>query len=116
MEKVQIVRYALMQIAALIYSVLAAGAAVKLDKQVPIAVVDLPSICHWAAFVSDYGFLFLIIVVIWTVVVSYLSSPFAKLEVGEGTLTWSGIIIAILIAIAGTMIAFLAAYSPYAVA
>ena len=109
MEKVQIVRYALMQIAAVIYSVLASGAAVKVARHgrdlSAVDVTAMPGWYNWAVFLSDYGFVFLVIVVIWTVIVSYLSSPFARFEIGEGTLTWSGIIVAFLIAIAGTIMA-----------
>src|SRR5580658_2086827 len=106
MEKVQIVRYALMQIVAVIYSVLASGTAVKVDTQTRVIDFGMPPIYQLAVFISDYGFLFLGIGIIWIIIVFYLSSPFARLEVSAGALTWSGIIVALSVAIAGTIIAF----------
>jgi hypothetical protein len=112
MDKVQIVRYALMQIVAVIYGVLASGTAVKLNKPWVEGGYTMPPMYYYAVFLRDYGFWFLIIVLIWTAAVSYLSSPFANHEVSEGTLTWSGMIVALLMAIAGTMIALGGAEPP----
>ncbi|MCE0496974.1 MAG: hypothetical protein LV481_03395 [Methylacidiphilales bacterium] len=112
MDKVQIVRYALMQIVTVIYGVWSCAVAVKLNKSYLDMGYTMPAAYYRAIFFRDYGFCFLIVVLIWTVAVSYLSSPSAKHDVGEGTLTWSGMILALLLFIAGTTLAIGGAMAP----
>ena len=112
MDKVQIVRYALMQIVAVMYGVWGSAGGVKINKQFVEMGYDMPPAYYRAIFFRDYGFWFLIIVLIWTIAVSYLSSPYANYEVSEGTLTWSGMILALLIFIVVTTIALGGAAPP----
>jgi hypothetical protein len=112
MEKFQIAKYGLMQVTALVYGILASGAAVKWNKPFADQGQIMPDSYYVAAFFRDYGFCFFGIIVIWTVSVSYLSSPFSKWEMEEETLAYSGMILAIILALTGTFVAFGGAIHP----
>jgi hypothetical protein len=112
MEKVQIVRYALMQIVAVMYGVWSCAAAVKINRPFADDGFTMPDMYYRAVFFRDYGAWFLLLAVIWTVLVAYLSSPYAKWEVDEGTLTWSGILVAVFLVFVGTSLALGGASPP----
>ena len=105
MEKFQIAKYGMMQVTAVAYGILASGAAVKLNKPFADQGLPMPDGYHYAILFRDYGFCFLGVVIIWTVVVSYLSSPFSKWDFNESNLSLSGIALAIFLAIMGTFFA-----------
>ena len=71
MEKVQIARYALMQITALVYAILTCGAAVKLSAWKVEIGRPLPEAYFWAVFMRDYGLLFSPLILLWVFWVSY---------------------------------------------
>jgi len=113
MEKAQIVRYALMQVVALIYGVLASGTAVKLNKPMEDAGYVMPAAYYHAIIFRDYGIYLFAVIIVWTAVTAYLSSPFSSRQPSEVTLTISGIVLAIILAIAGTMMAFGGMFPPH---
>ena len=106
MEKARIVKYALMQIVALIYGILFSAATVKLNKPLAEEGYTMPDAYYRAVFFRDYGAWLLIIVILWTMAVAYLSSPLSRLQIDEAMLTVSSLGVAILFGIAGTIIAF----------
>ena len=110
MEKAQIVRYALMQLVALIYGVLAAGVAVKVNKLNADQGYTMPDAYYRAIFVRDYGCWFFFIVILWALFAVYQTRSHNGLS--EGTLTATGIGLAIVLALAGTSIAFAGAEPP----
>jgi hypothetical protein len=113
MDKAQIVRYALMQITALVYGILAAGAAVKLNKPMADMGYVMPDGYYHAIFFRDYGIYLFVVVIAWTAMVSYYSSSYASREVDTGTLTISGMVFTLLFTVIGTVIAFSGAMPPH---
>jgi len=112
MEKAQIVRDALMQIAALVYGVLGAGLAVKINKPLEEEGWALPAVCYYAKSFRDYGWGFFVVIIAWTIFVSYYSSPFAPREIRSRYLIISGIAFALFLAIIGTIITYIAIVAP----
>jgi len=105
MEKFQIAKYGMMQVTAIVYGILASGAAVKFNKSWIEQGYTMPDAYFRAIFYRDYGVYLLGLVIIWAVVVSYLSSPFSKWDFEEHNLSISGLVLAILFAIMGSCLA-----------
>ncbi|MCE0483264.1 MAG: hypothetical protein LV479_03385 [Methylacidiphilales bacterium] len=107
MEKFQIAKYGLMQVVAVAYGMLASGAVIKLAKKIGgFDDTSLPTGFHYAAFFRDYGFWLFLIILGWTALVAYLTSPFSLWFFEPEKLILSGLIFAILLAIIGTLIPF----------
>lgn len=112
MDKVQIAKYGMMQVAAIVYGVLASGAAVKLNKSWLEQGYTMPDAYYRAIFYRDYGVCLLGVVILWVVVISYLSSPLSKWDLDESSLSISGLVLTIIFAILGTCLAFGGATPP----
>jgi len=112
MEKFQIAKYGMMQVTAIVYGVLASGAAVKFNRGWLEQGYIMPASFYRAMFYRDYGFALLGLVLLWVTLVSYLSSPLSKWDFRERNLSVSGLVLAILFAVAGTWIAFGGATPP----
>ncbi len=115
METVQIVRCAFMQITAVIYSIFAAATATKLNRPNADAGFVMPDGYYIALFVRDYGFWFLGLVVLWALFASYHTTIYSRLALDEGDITSLGITLAVILAIAGTIISILGAVPPLAI-
>ena len=106
MEKFQIVKYGLMQVAAIVYGVMVCGAGVRSNRDLAERGIPMSNLYYAAHFFRDYGFLFLGVVVLWVAAASYFSSPFAPRQFDEDHLAYSGLILVILIAVAASILAF----------
>jgi len=112
MEKFQIAKYGMMQVTAIVYGILASGAAVKFNKYWLEHGYTMPDAYYRAAFYRDYGISLLVFAILWTAIISYLSSPLSKWNLDERYLSVSGLALAIFFAIAGSVIAFTGAEPP----
>jgi hypothetical protein len=112
MEKVQIVRYALLQLTAMVYTILACATAAKINSGFANAGYLMPSAYYRAIFVRDYGAFFLVIVLLWTTATAYFSSSLSKRQIDENTLQVASVLITAFVAIAGTIIAITGAVPP----
>jgi hypothetical protein len=110
MEKAQIVRYALMQLTALIYAVLGAATAVRINRPLAEQGYPMPDPYYRAVSIRDYGCWLFVFVILWTVFAVHQSQSPNGLS--EETLTATGIGLALLFAIAGTFIAIAGAAAP----
>ncbi|HUB67869.1 MAG TPA: hypothetical protein VL981_10330 [Candidatus Methylacidiphilales bacterium] len=106
MEKVQIVRYALMQIVTVIYGVWSCAVSVKLGK--PLVEMGTPmSPIYWgASFYCDYGFSLFVIILVWAIFVSYHSFFSTEGIIDERWLTWSGMALFLALFILSSFLAF----------
>ena len=105
-EKFQIAKYGLMQVTAIVYGVLACGAATKLGRTMAGTEHPMSAGYHYALLFRNYGLLFLILVIAWTAAASYFSSPLAKRQFDVDALAVTGLGLAFLFAAAGTVLAF----------
>ena len=105
MEKGQIVRYASMQIAALIYGILSCGAAVKLGRPIAEGGREMSSVYWDAAAYRDYGTLLFIAIIAWTVLAAYHSSSFSGRNIDEGWLMGTGLFLFLVLFGIGTFLA-----------
>ena len=115
MEKIQIAKYGMMQVTAVVYAILSCGSAVKVNNTMLPSPDVLPrsaAFCR-ALFIRDYGILFLVAILAWAIAISYLSSPLSKWDVDEDDLCYSGLALAVVFAIVGTYIAIAAAVLPF---
>jgi len=112
MEKFQIAKYGMMQVTAIVYGVLASGAAVKFNKSWLEQGYIMPDTYYRAIFYRDYGMYLLFLIILWTAAIAYLSSSLSKYNIEERYLPISGLVLAIFFAIAGTVIAFGGATAP----
>lgn len=112
MEKFQIAKYGLMQVTAVVYGVLASGAAVKFNRGWSDQGYPMPDTFYRAMFYRDYGYYLLLVVLAWTVGASYFSSPWSRHNFDENTLIHSGMALTLLFAIVGSVIAFSGAIPP----
>ena len=112
MEKLQIAKYGMMQVTAIVYGVLASGAAVKINRSWLDEGYIMPDTFYRAIFYRDYGIYCLGFVVIWVVLVSYLSSPLSKWDFQESNLSVTGLVLTLIFAIVGTSIAISGATPP----
>jgi len=105
MENFQIAKYALMQVLALVYGMLACGAAVKVTRPFADAGMSMSEPYYLAILLRDYGLWFFIIIFAWTFLVGYYSSTLTTRTVSPLTLAISGITITLLIFISSSIIA-----------
>ena len=112
MEKIQIAKYGMMQVTAVVYAILACGAAVKFNRPLAEAGYAMSDAYRWAAFFREYGIWLLVAVMFWAVAVSYLGSPLSKWDFQDEHLSYSGLALTIIYAILGSYLAIGAFTSP----
>lgn len=86
MEKLQIAKWALIQLTALVYSILICGAAVKITNMLwaDYPWVPRPGAFGYALFMKNYGWFFFFCILVWTAVTAYYSSTLNP----EGETPW----------------------------
>ena len=102
----QIAKYALMQVTALVYGVLICGLVTKGEKTLLMEGQNLSNTYWLAVFCRDYGIYLSVLILIWTTIVAFYSSPLAAREIDELWLTCSGLLLAGLFAAVGTYLFF----------
>jgi hypothetical protein len=112
MEPFRIALYGMAQVTAIVYGVLANGAAVKLNSSFAEHGYTMPIGYHLAVFYRDYGFFLLLFVVGWAVAAGCLAVVPSKWVVDEKTITITGIGLTVFFAILGTVLAFAGAAPP----
>jgi hypothetical protein len=105
MEKFRIAMYGMAQVTAIVYGLLASGATTKCVKQLYGPGTPMPAGFYWAQTYRDYGIFLLLLVIAWTVAVSYFLLPRFNHGYEERTLSFSGLALAILFAVIGTFFA-----------
>jgi hypothetical protein len=108
MDKVQIAKYAMMQVVALVYSMLACGTVVKLMNRYLQNGLPMSNFYYATRLVRDYGLWFFVIILGWTLLAAYYSSSLSTREVSSLKLAISGMVIAILFAVVATFMALMA--------
>jgi hypothetical protein len=106
MEKFRIAQYGFIQMVALAYGILTAGAVVKISKQTWADTrthLPPPFFDSLAAY-RDYGLLFSLVIIIWAAFCAYHSTTFSKLNINEDTIVASGIVLAGIFFVSGTAI------------
>jgi len=106
MEKFQIAKYGMMQVTAIVYGVLASGGCVKMWGKMAGDDYPKPAIYYGARFFHDYGLCLLLLVLGWTMLVSYLSSEYSPWDWNGEDLALSGLALAILLAVLSTFFVF----------
>jgi H+/Cl- antiporter ClcA len=112
MEKFQIAKYGLMQVTAVVYGVLASGAAVKFNRSWLDQGYLMPDTFYRAMFYRDHGYYLLVVVLAWTIGAAYFSSPQSRHNFDESTVIHSGMALTLILAIVGSVIAFGGATPP----
>jgi len=105
MERFRIAKYGIMQVTAIVYGVGASGAVVKFNKVYAEQGCKMSDGYYRALFYREHGIDLFVLVMIWTVLVSYLSSPLSKWDFKNAGLATSGKALAIFLALLGTVIA-----------
>jgi len=105
MEKFRIAIYGMAQVTAIVYGVLAAGAAVKINSRFADQGYPMPDAYYRAMFYRDHGFLLLLFVLAWAVVISWLAFVPSRWSIEERTINVTGIGLTLLFAAAGTYFA-----------
>ncbi len=105
MEKFRIALYGMAQVTAIVYGVLAAGAAVKINSRFADEGQIMPEGYYRALFYRDHGFLLLLLVLAWAVVISWLAFVPSRWSIEERTINITGIGLALLFVVAGTYFA-----------
>jgi hypothetical protein len=105
MEKFRIALYGMTQVTAIVYGVLASGAAVKFNRYWLDQGYSMPDAYYRAMFYRDHGFLLLLLVLVWAVVMVYFSSQWSKRRINEDEISAYGLGLTIFFAILGSVFA-----------
>jgi hypothetical protein len=103
MEKFRIAQYGFIQMVALAYGILSAGAMVKISKQTwQSAHWELPPVFRVLSFYRDYGLLLSVLIVGWASFCAFHSTTFSKRNFGEDKIAASGLIVTGIFFVLGT--------------
>lgn len=110
MEKFRIAFYGMTQVAAIVYGVLAAGTILKVTHPWPNPDEISPPSFNLGMFYRDHGYFLLVLVVVWAIYASYMSSDWSQKQIDEEEIIKSGLGLTIFYTILSTILAFSAIF------
>jgi hypothetical protein len=107
MEKFRIAQYGFIQMVALAYGILGSGIIAKAAKHVAEGGFTPSPLSRAITVYHDYGIFLSLIIIGWAVFCAYHSTTFSKRNIGEGTIVASGLFLAAIFFILGTVLIFM---------
>jgi uncharacterized membrane protein len=106
-EKFRIAQYGFIQMVALAYGLLGSGTIAKAAKHMVEGGPPPSPVTRALTFYHDYGIFLSLIIIGWAVFCAYHSSTFSRRNIGEDTIVISGLILAAIFLILGTILIFM---------
>lgn len=116
MEKFRIAQYGFIQMVALSYGILGSGVVAKAGKTMLDHGMSVSATGTAITFFHDYGIFLSLIIVGWAVFCAFHSTIFSRINMTEGMIVTSGLLLAGLFFIIGTIMilsAFIAVFAPF---
>jgi hypothetical protein len=95
----------MMQVTAIVLSVLACGTAVKLNRAYVEQGLSMPDAYYRAISFREHGPVLFFVVILWAAAASYFSSPLCHWKVQEHVLARSGLLLTFLFLVVGSVLA-----------